>query len=172
MRWEVEMTVVMLTSQVRAALLNVIAHTTDARILRRAYALIWLDDGESVPEVAEQLQVSRQSVYNWLERFATRRGLPLPLRLSDAERSGRPATVQGIIDPFIDAIIDTDPRTLGYRSTVWTVPLLVNYLAEQHQVSASPQSVRLALARLDLDWKRPRHRLALRAETWPQAKGG
>jgi transposase len=166
------MTVLMLTGKVRAALLDLIAHTTDARVLRRAYAVIWLDDGESVPDVAEQLNVSRQSVYNWLERFVACRDLPLDLRLSDAERSGRPVTVQGIIDPFLDAIIDTDPRALGYRSTVWTVPLLVDYLAEQQQVSASPQSVRLALARLDIDWKRPRHRLALRAETWPQAKGG
>jgi transposase len=166
------MTVLMLTGKVRAALLDLIAHTTDARVLRRAYAVIWLDDGESVPDVAEQLNVSRQSVYNWLERFVARRDLPLARRLNDAERSGRPVTVQGIIDPFLDAIIDTDPRALGYRSTVWTVPLLVDYLAEQQQVSASPQSVRLALARLDIDWKRPRYRLALRAETWPQAKGG
>jgi transposase len=166
------MTVMMLSNQIRAALLDVIAHATDARVLRRAYALIWLDDGESVPDVAEQLQVSRQSVYNWLERFDSRRDLPFALRLCDAERSGRPVTVQGIIDPLLDAIIDTDPRAWGYRSTVWTVPLLVDYLAEQHQVNASPQSIRLALARLDIDWKRPRHRLALRAETWQQAKGG
>lgn len=166
------MTVLMLTGKARAALLDLIAHTTDTRVLRRAYALVWLDDGESVPDVAEHLNVSRQSVYNWLERFVARRDLPLALRLSDAERSGRPVTVQGIIDPFLDVIIDTDPRALGYRSTVWTVPLLVDYLAEHQQVSASPQSIRLALARLDLDWKRPRHRLALRAETWPQAKGG
>ncbi len=166
------MTELMLTGEVRATLLNVIAHTTDARVLRRAYALVWLDDGESVADVAEQLNVSRQSVYNWLERFVTRCDLPFDLRLSDAERSGRPVTVQGIIDPLLEAIIDSDPRALGYRSTVWTAPLLVDYLAEQHQVSASPQSVRLALARLDIDWKSPRHRLALRAETWQQAKGG
>lgn len=166
------MTELLLTDRVRATLLNMIAHTTDVRVLRRAYALVWLDDGASVPEVAEQLQVSRQSVYNWLERLVTRRDLPFDLRLQDAARSGRPVTVQGIIDPWLAAIIDTDPRVFGYRSTVWTVPLLVDYLAKQHQVSASLQSVRLALARLDIDWKRPRHRLALRAETWQQAKGG
>jgi transposase len=172
MRQEVEMTESMLSGKVRATLLNLIAHTTDARVLRRAYALVWLDDGESVPEVAEHLNVSRQSIYNWLAHFEARRDLPLDLRLRDAARRGRPATVQGIIDPWLDAIIDTDPRALGYRSTVWTVPLLVDYLAEQHQVRASPQSVRWALARLDIDWKRPRHRLALRADTWQQAKGG
>jgi transposase len=166
------MTEPMLTDSVRAALLDLIAHTPDARVLRRAYALVWLDEGKSIPDVAEQLNVSRQSVYNWLARFVTRRDLPFEQRLSDAARSGRPVTVQGIIDPLLDAIIDTDPRSLGYRSTIWTVPLLVDYLTKYQHVSTSAQSVRLALARLDINWKRPRHRLALRAETWQQAKGG
>ncbi len=166
------MTELVLTGRVRATLLDVMAHTNDARVLRRAYALVWLDAGETVADVAEQLKVSRQSVYNWLERFVARGDLPVALRLRDADRSGRPVTVQGIIDPLLDAIIDSDPRAFGYRSTIWTVPLLVRYLEEQHQVRASPQSVRLALARLEIDWKRPRHRLALRTETWQQAKGG
>ncbi|CAG0928388.1 hypothetical protein TFLX_00895 [Thermoflexales bacterium] len=106
------MTVLKLTGKARAALLDLIAHTTDTRVLRRAYAVAWLDDGESVPDVAEQLNVSRQSVYNWLERFIARHDLPLTRRLSDAARSGRPVTVQGIIDSMLDAIIDTDPRAL------------------------------------------------------------
>ena len=166
------MTELTLTGSARAVLLELIAHTSDVRILRRAYAMLWLDEGESVAEVAEQLKASRQSVYNWLERFLDRGGLPLAIRLSDAERSGRPTTVRGIIDPLIQTILDTDPRALDYRSTVWTVPWLVHYLSEHHHVSASSQSVRLALARLDIHWKRPRHRLALRSETWRQAKGG
>jgi transposase len=154
------------------AMLDLIAETTDARILRRTYALLWLADGESVADIAERLSVSPRSVYNWLNRFLERTDSPLEERLSDAERSGRPVTVQGIIDPLIDVVIDIDPHALGYRSTAWTVPLLVQYLADQHKLNVSAPSVRLALARLELHWKRPRHRLALRPETWRQAKGG
>lgn len=161
-----------LTRRERATLLELIDTTADARLLRRAYAILWLDDGELVTEVAEQLNVSRQSVYNWCERFLQRQDLPIVRRLSDADRAGRPATVQGIIDPLIDQVIDSAPRRWGYRATVWTVPLLVQYLADQHQLTASCQSVRLALARLKIHWKRPRHRLALRSKTWQQAKGG
>lgn len=166
------MTEFKLSRKEHAAMLDLIAHTADARILRRTYALLWLDEGESVSDIAERLSVSQRSVYNWLNRFLDRADSPLEERLSDAERSGRPVTVQGIIDPLIDAVIDTDPRSRGYHSTVWTVPLLVQYLADQHQLSVSAPSVRLALARLELHWKRPRHRLALRPETWRQAKGG
>jgi hypothetical protein len=48
-------------------------------------------------------------------------------RLADAPRPGRPRTADGGVDSWIAAVIDTDPRDLGYRSTVWTAPLLIFY---------------------------------------------
>ena len=65
-----------------------------------------------------------------------------------------------------------DPRALGYRSTVWTAPLLTQYLRDTHDLTVSRQSVRLALDRLDVRWKRPRHRLAPRSPTGRQGNGG
>jgi transposase len=149
-----------------------IAHTHDARLLQRAQAVLWFVMGESVEAIALRLLVSRQSVYNWFDRFQERDSLPLATRLADAERRGRPRTAAGIIDPLIDAVIDTDPRALGYRSTVWTAALLQAYLSAEHQIEVSSKSVSFAIARLQIRWKRPRHRLALRPETWRQAKGG
>ena len=102
----------------RAMLEDVIAHTQHARMVRRAYGILWLDDGESVRAIAERLGISCRTVYNWAERFLERDGLELEARLADATRSGRPCIAQGVIDPLIDAVIDTDPRELGYRSTV------------------------------------------------------
>lgn len=156
----------------RQALEQLIAHTHDARLLRRAYTLLWLDDGESVAEIAEHWHVSRQSVHNWVDRYAECPTGDLVVRLSDAARSGRPCTAHGVIDPLIDAVIDTDPHTFGYRSTSWTAALLVRYLTDVHQLVVSCQSVRLAIARLRIRWKRPRHQLALRPATWRQSKGG
>jgi transposase len=151
---------------------SLIAHTHDAHLLQRAQAILWLVKGESVEAIALRLSVSRQSIYNWFYRFQERDSSPLATRLADAERSGRPRTAHGIIDPLIDAVIDTDPRELGYRSTVWTAGLLQAYLNEEHQIEVSSKSVSFAIARLQIRWKRPRHRLALRPETWRQAKGG
>jgi len=79
-----------------------IGHTCDARLLQRAQALLWFVTGESIEAIALRLMVSRQSVYNWLDRFQERDSLPLASRLRDAERSGRPRTAHGIIDPLID----------------------------------------------------------------------
>ena len=77
-----------------------------------------------------------------------------------------------MIDPLIDDVIERDPREFGYRSTAWTAPLLVEYLRSTYEIEVSCDSVRLAIRRLDIRWKRPRHTLALRPATWRQAKGG
>ena len=134
--------------------------------------MLWLAEGETPDQVAELLHVSRQTVYNWAGRFQQREGLDLRSRLADAPRQGRPPSALGIIDPLIADVIDTDPRKLGYHATVWTAPLLREYLDQVHGIAVSRKSVTFAIARLRMRWKRPRHQLALRPEHWRQSKGG
>jgi transposase len=161
-----------LNSKERSELDRLTRSAADSRALRRAQALQGLDEEESVAEIAERLQVSRQTVYNWAARVQARDGREFLARLVDAPRSGRPPTVQGIIEPLLDAVIAEDPRAFGYQATVWTAPLLRQYLEEVYQIEASRQSVSLALARLRVRWKRPRYTAARQSPTWRQAKGG
>jgi transposase len=161
-----------LTRKERRIVEEIAAHADDAKVLRRAQALLWREKGESARSVAERLGVSRRTIFNWGARFHTRQAVDIPSRLGDGPRNGRPRTAYGIIDPLIDRLIDHDPRTLGYRTTVWTAPLLRHYLEAEQGIKVSRQSVSLALARLRIKWKRPRHQLALRSLTWRQAKGG
>jgi transposase len=163
---------VMLSTRQRIELETFMLHTPSAKERCRAQAVLWLDEGETADQVAELLHVSRQTVYNWAERYLQRQGLDIGSRLSDAPRPGRPPTALGIIDPLIAEVIDTDPRNLGYHSTVWTAPLLGEYLKQVHGIEVSRKSISLAIARLRFRWKRPRHHLAQRSETWRQAKGG
>jgi len=160
-----------LTPQQRLRLQQLVHGTREARLLRRGQALLWRDEGESTTEIAVRLGVSRQTVHNWITGFAVRSG-PVFERLADAERSGRPATAQGVLDPLIAELIDGDPRDWGYAATAWTAPLLQRHLAEQHHKVVSVMSVRRVIHRLRRRWKRPRYRLALRSATWRQAKGG
>ena len=161
-----------LRSRDRQQLLKLLDHPHDAKQFRRAQALLWLHEGQSVLRVAELLRVQPRTIYNWAYAFRERTDLGPPARLLDAPRSGRPPTALGIIDPLIDAVIDDDPRDYGYRSTVWTAPLLRRYLGEVHQIETSRKSVSRAISRLGIRWKRPRHRLGLRPDTWRQSKGG
>ena len=163
---------IQLSRKDRRRLEELITHMHDARPVRRAYALLWLDEGVSMTAVAQRLGICRQSVYNWVSRFFQPQLRTLKARLTDAPRPGRPCTAKGIIDPLLAPVLDTDPRDLGYGSTVWTAPLLVRYLREQPQVGVSVDSGSLAIARLRFRWKRPRHQLVRRLPTWRQAKGG
>src|SRR5947209_20602790 len=114
-----------LSARLRGELEALLARTPSAREWCRARALLWLAEGRSVAEVADLLLVSRQSVYNWADRFERREDLDLRARLRDAPRSGRPPTASGVIDPLIGEGIDREPRELGHRSTDWTAALLV-----------------------------------------------
>lgn len=166
------MSLVKLNRRERKALEQLSKQTSDATTLRRAQALLWLDRGERAGDVAERLGVSRQVIYQWVEIFRERDAKDLATRLAAGERSGRPCTVQGIIDPWLDEVIDHDPRLYDYNSTVWTAPLLAQYLADFHGLQASVPSVRLAIKRLNIKWKHPRYQLSLRSPTWRQSKGG
>ena len=156
----------------RLDLENFMLHTPLAKERCRAQALLWLDEGESVEQIAELLHVSRQTVYNWVDRFQRRHGLDLQARLADAPRTGRPPTALGIIDPLIAEIIDLNPGQFGYHATGWTAPLLQHHLQQVHGVEVCTKSISLALDRLRLCWKRPCYQLGRRPDTWRQAKGG
>jgi transposase len=138
----------------------------------RAQALLWYDEGEPVQEIAERLEVSRQTIYNWIERFPQRDDAELGLRLRDADRSGRPPSSLGIVDPIVDALLEEDPHSYGYSANVWTAGLFQQHLRERHGIDVSRKSINRALTRLRVRWKRPRHVLSRRSETWRQAKGG
>jgi transposase len=155
----------------RRKLENLFAHKALGKEHGRAEALLWLNEGLPVPEVAALLHVSRQTVYNWAKRFHERVDSDILARLQDAPRPGRPRTAKGIIDPLIAAVLDQDPRDFGYHYTGWTAPLLRHYLQTSHGIVVSRKSVSLALMRLHIRWKRARHQLALRPATWRQAKG-
>jgi transposase len=161
-----------LTEAEHAALQKLLLRKSPARVSCRAQALLWLAQGETPSEVSEVLNVSRQTLYNWVDRFEQRQDRDLISRLDDAPRSGRPPIALGIIDPLVEAVIDLDPREFGYHRTRWTAFLLQDYLKWMHGIDVSHDSVSHTIARIRVRWKRTRHTLALKAPTWGQQKGG
>jgi transposase len=166
------MALLSLNARQRAGLEDLLAHTPSAKERCRAQALLWVAEGMDVEGIAELLCVSRQTVYNWVGRFGERSATDPRSGLLDAPRSGRPRAGGGAVDDLIAAVIGGDPRELGYNSTVWTAHLLGRYLHDRHEIDVSDRTVGRAIDRLSIRWKRPRHELALRPETWRQSKGG
>jgi transposase len=166
------MALLSLDARQRAGLEDLLAHTPSAKERCRAQALLWVAEGMDVEGIAELLCVSRQTVYNWVGRFRERSATDPRAGLLDAPRPGRPRAGGGAIADLIAAVIDGDPRELGYSSTAWTAHLLGRYLHDHHEIVVSDRTVGRAIDRLRIRWKRPRHELALRPETWRQSKGG
>jgi DNA-binding CsgD family transcriptional regulator len=118
-----------LTARQRDSLHRLVRLTREARLLRRAQALRWRAESDRTTAIAAKLGVSRQTVHHWVIRFATRAGT-VAERLAEGERSGRPATAQGRIDPRIAGRIDSDPREGGYAVTAGTAPLRPKHWAD------------------------------------------
>jgi transposase-like protein len=78
----------------RSALERLLKSPVSGRVMRRAQALLLLDECETVQEVSSWLRVSRQTVYNWVARFHQRAESSVPERLEDAVRAGRVALLQ------------------------------------------------------------------------------
>ena len=104
---------VVLSNRQWTELQDFMLHAPSAKELCRAQAVLWLAEGETVEHVAEILHVSRQTVYNWVDRFAERQGPDLHSCFADGSRKGRPPSALGIIAPLIAEVMDTDPRELG-----------------------------------------------------------
>lgn len=166
------MALIRLGSRAQQRLKHIARWSSNARQVRRAQALLWLQRGESVETVASRLGVSRRTIYNWVEQYQDRRAEPLAERLTDRPHPGRPPAKLKLVVKVIRSLLKRDPRRCGSRSPVWTVPLLRHQVEHRTGESASARTVRRALRALRYRYKRPRYVLARRSPTWRQAKGG
>jgi len=166
------MALIELSSAERNGLRQVVKCSRDAKQVRRAQALLWLDQGEPVTTVARRQEVSRQTVYNWVRSFQERRHEPIAQRLRDRHRCGRPPEKSQAVQAFVERVMGTDPRQLGYPSPVWTIPLLRRHLKREQGIEVSERTFRRCLRSMGYRYKRARYVLSRRSPTWRQAKGG
>jgi transposase len=117
-------------------------------------ALLELDRGKSVAEVADLLRVTRQSVYNWASAFAA---CPEPAALRDQYGVGRPSAWTQALETLLLAALEQRPDELGCAGLNWTVPLLRDYLQRTSGQGLSDDTVRRELDRLGYVWKRSRY---------------
>lgn len=158
-----------LTARERRELEHTARHDRDARVYRRAMAILHIDDGDHPETVAEALGVSQMSVYRWIDRYNKEQPAAA---LRDRPRSGRPRKLASISDEEFDKLVATSPLSLDYMAYTWTVPLLRGHIERTYGITLSDETVRRRLHRQEYRWKRPRY---VYIETDPhkgQKKGG
>jgi transposase len=126
----------------------------DARLYRRTLAILEVDRGRSVHDLAASLDVEPRTIYYWIEAYL--RGHD-PAALADAERPGRPGLWAEGLGRRLRAAMALSPQDLGYPSVDRTVPLLRDYLDDQCGGRPSEDTIRRGLRRLGYVWKRPRY---------------
>ena len=146
-----------LTYWQRRRLRRQLHQTQDARVYRRTLALLQLDRGLPLSQVAEELLVSRQSIYNWVREYTQAHD---PADLADRDRAGRPSYWGEDVRQELQWLMHQAPDQRGYVATAWTVPLLLEELEHRWGVRPSGRSLRRELDRLGYVWKRGRYALA------------
>jgi transposase len=153
----------------RRRLAGALVTAREARLYRRLEAVLLIADGKTAREAARIVRATRVSVQRWLARYLCARD---PGALADRPRRGRPRVAVGLTPGRVAAVLARDPRTLGYRATTWTVPLLAHHLREREGFALSDRTVRRRLRERRYRWKRPRHVYHERATHVAQKKGG
>jgi transposase len=145
---------VRLTPQQRFRLRHQLRTTDDLGTYRRTLALLELDRGSAITEVAIRLGVSRRTVHGWI---ATYRHHPVPGSLVTHHSTGRPPEWDEDAQAILRASLDQPPDHFGYQATAWTIPLLQSHLAHWGLTGFCDATVRRQLHALGYVWKRPRY---------------
>lgn len=144
------------TDEERAALERGL-RSSDAFVLRRCQILLASARGARAPQIARQLGCDDQTVLTALHAFnahgleALRKGSSRPKRTR--------LTLTPEQDEQIGRLLHQSPRAFGKPTSLWTLALLAEISGEQDvsPTRLSAATVRRALQRLGINWKRAKH---------------
>ena len=124
------------------------------RISQRAQMILLSAQRRSVPEIATIFGVSRATVRFWLRRFEAEG----PAGWYADPRSGRPRKVTPEVETSVARLLLHDPHHLDatYLAPFWSTAMLVLALNTQLTVDGCRSTVRTALYRRGVRWRRPR----------------
>jgi transposase len=132
--------------------------TQNTGVFRRVLALLEIDQGRTIEEVAQALRVDRSSVYRWIERYA-QAGKPEALERKPGQ--GRPPKWNESLEELLQRTLAEPPMKIGYPANGWTLPLLQAFLSISYPgQELSTSTLRRYLRRMGYVWKRFRHTLA------------
>ena len=128
----------------------------DFAVWRRCKAVLDFLDGKAVAKIASDLDTGRSSVYEWLnfyddlgaEGLKTTKPPGAAPRLSAAQQEN------------LVTIIEAGPVEAGYRTGVWTGPMIGDLIRKRFGVTYHNHHIPRLLHRLGFSVQRPRKRLA------------
>jgi transposase len=132
--------------------------SSNAFLLRRCQILLASARGQTARVIAEALGCDDQTVRNAIQAFNTQGLAALTPRSSAPQR-----TPHAAFDPTrreqLRALLHQSPRIFGKPTSLWTLPLAAEVAAAAGITPrpVSGETIRRALARLGVRWKRAKH---------------
>ncbi len=126
------------------------SRTEPARKVERA-GIIWqAQQGRTVPEIAQKMDLHHQTVRMWLKRF-NEAGLA---GLEDDHRPGRQPTYSREQVSEVIAAALSDPKSLNLPFGCWTLDRLEAYLNEQKGIAIKRSRIDEILVAEGLRWRK------------------
>ncbi len=126
-----------LTKTERQEVENLFRHEPNNRVRKRAQAIRLSAMGYTVTQIVEILGCNRQSIHNWFDLFEAQgcQGI------YDKPRSGRPVIATVDYRNRLVEAIKTNPRTMCYPFTVWTLTRIRAHMAREIRILLSESRV-------------------------------
>jgi transposase len=140
--------------------------------VRRCQMLLASAEGQPTPTIAHALRSTDQTVRNAIHAFH-QRGLA-----ALQPQSSRPHTMSVIFDAgtceALRALLHQSPRTFGKPTGLWTLALAaeVSFVQGLTPRLVSDETIRTALRRLGVSWKRAKHWITSPDPAYARKKNG
>lgn len=130
------------------------SQSVSKRLVERAKIIQLAKEGQTIPQIVQQLHLSEAMVRKWWKRFE-QQGLA---GLEDAPRSGAPSRYTPENKARVLQAARTRPSELGLPYASWTFDRLAAYVKEQLGLSMKKTRIFEILQEEGLRWRKP--------ETW------
>lgn len=134
--------------------------SSDAFVLRRCQIVLASSTGRHAQQIADQFHCDDETVRRALKAFNTHGLAALQPRSSRPQRTRDSLTEQG--RARLGQIVRQSPRTFGKDTSIWTLKLLVKVAFAEGLTATqvSDETIRTALKRLGIAWRRAKHHIS------------
>jgi transposase len=136
----------------RIAVQQEIVRSEESRYDHRLHGILLVLSGMNCYEVAELFGQSPRTVEYWVQRFE-QNGFA---GLQEAERPGRPGTLDARALERVGWDLRRNPRGLGYEQNLWDGKLLRHHLAEKYAIALGVRQCQRLFTRLGFRRRKPR----------------
>lgn len=111
------------------------SHTSEQRHVQRARIFLSYMEGKPIAEIAKEVGLSRQSIYEAVDKAIAFGPLAA---LNDLSGRGAPAEITDDDKAWVLSIACQSPKEFGYAHELWTISLLAEFVRAQSKGSGHP----------------------------------